>query len=94
MVSFAQRRQENLEACDRPLRTISDRLSASPETARIAWLTCTASVGSHTNNAASPTTSGIEEVLALMTGVPHAMASRAVSPKPSYSDRKTNAVAP
>ena len=33
--------------------------------------------------AASPTTSGSEEVLEVMTGAPQAMASRGGSPKPS-----------
>src|SRR5258706_12792400 len=39
-----------------------------------------------TSSAASPTTSGKEAVFEAMTGEPHAIASSAVSPKPSYTD--------
>ena len=43
--------------------------------------------------AASPTTSGSELTFEVTTGVPEAMASSGGSPKPSYSEGKTNAAA-
>ena len=43
---------------------------------------------------ARPTTSGIEEVLETITGVPQAIASNGGKPKPSYKLGKSKAVAP
>ena len=43
------------------------------------------SVGS-TKTAALPATSGIEETLAVIVGVPQAIASKIVRPKPSYRE--------
>src|SRR5688500_8082868 len=39
------------------------------------------------------TTSGKDDVSEVMTGVPHAIAARGGSPKPSYMDGKTNTLA-
>src|SRR5215470_5151407 len=46
-----------------------------------------------TRTAASPATSGRDDTLDVTTGVPLAMASSGGSPKPSYSDGKTNTAA-
>jgi hypothetical protein len=43
--------------------------------------------------ALEPATSGIEETLEVITGVPQAIASRTGKPKPSQSEGKTTAMA-
>ena len=50
-----------------------------------------ASSGLSRSTAASPTTSGIAKHREVMTGHPHAMASRFGIPNPSLSEGKTNA---
>jgi hypothetical protein len=47
-----------------------------------------------TSSAASPTTCGSAPRSEATTGVPDAIASSAVRPKPSYSDGSTKALAP
>jgi hypothetical protein len=46
-----------------------------------------------TSVAPSPTTSGSEAAFEQMVGAPHAIASSAGSPNPSYSDGTTTSVA-
>lgn len=47
-----------------------------------------------TSTPASPTTSGSDELLPVMTGAPQAIASSGGMPKPSNNDGNTNALHP
>jgi len=75
--------QLNSAARRMPLRRRSAARSRSLSTRSSATRQPSMSPGS-TSRAASPTTSGSEEVSEQTTGVPHAMASSGVSPNPSY----------
>ncbi len=67
------------------VRSASVASGASVNTRTMACARASVSSGS-TRTAASPTTSGSDEVFDVITGVPQAMASSAVRPKPSWSD--------
>src|SRR5205814_672835 len=82
-VAWAVRSQEKRAALRMPRRRRSARSSPSSEIRSRALRQPSTSAGS-TSSAASPVTSGSDELSEQTTGVPQAIASSGVSPKPSY----------
>src|SRR3989344_2224920 len=88
-VSLAHLCHENCELLFRPFLIISCLSLLSVNNLFIEIFICCASLGL-TSKAASPETSGMLDTLEVMTGQPHAIASRMGIPNPSYKHGYAN----
>ena len=86
------RPDEKRSACRRPASARRSARATSPTSDAIAAAISRTERG-FTPSAASPVTSGSEDVAEATTGIPRLMASSTGRPNPSYTDGYTNASA-